>query len=122
MAEALLRWLTNGRCQVYSAGIQSSMVDPRAVMVLNEMGVPTDGLRSKSVEEFLGQPFDIVLTVCDSAREHCPAFPGAARILHWDFPDPAQAEGTPEQVLEVFRQVRDALLERLRRELLPMLA
>jgi arsenate reductase len=121
MAEALLRFLAGDRCEVFSAGTEPSSVDPRAIAVLQELGIPTDGLRSKSVEELAGWQFDIVLTVCDSAQERCPVFPGAPRYLHWSLPDPAQARGEPEEVLAVFRRVRGELLERLQTELLPVL-
>lgn len=121
LAEALLRWLAGSRCQVYSAGTEPGELDPRVFAVLRELGVPIDGLRSKSVEELRGQLFDLVLTVCDGARERCPVFPGAPRLLHWSLPDPAHVRGTPEEELEAFRRVRDELLERLRREILPLL-
>ncbi|MCS7177405.1 MAG: arsenate reductase ArsC [Candidatus Kapabacteria bacterium] len=122
MAEALLRWLARGHCEVVSAGIEPGTVDPNTLTVLREIGVPTDGLRSKSVEEFQGQHFDVVLTVCDGARERCPVFPGAPRVMHWSLPDPSLAQGTTEEVLEQFRRVRDELLRRIQQELLPLLA
>ncbi len=121
LAEALLRSLAGSRCEVYSAGTEPGQVDPRVLTVLGELGIPVEGLRSKSVEEFRDQHFDVVLTVCDDARERCPVFPGAPRQLHWSLPDPGQVQGRPEEVLEAFRRVRDELLERLRQEILPLL-
>jgi len=120
MAEALLRWLAGSRCEVFSAGTQPAEVDPDVFTVLHELGVPTEDLRSKSVEEFAGQHFDVVLTVCDQAREQCPVFPGAPRMMHWSLSDPGVVTD-PEERLAAFRRVRDELVERLRRELLPLL-
>ncbi len=121
LAEALLRWLAGDRCEVVSAGTEPGSIDPRVFEVLHELGVPTDGLHSKSVEAFRTTAFDLVITVCDHAREHCPVFPGAPRMLHWSLPDPGQAGGSPEQQLDAFRRVRDELRERICREILPLL-
>ncbi|WP_353655793.1 arsenate reductase ArsC [Thermomicrobium sp. CFH 73360] len=113
MAEALLRWMAGEAVEVYSAGTEPTAVHPLTIRVLEELGIHTGGLRAKSVEEFLGQTFDYVITVCDQARERCPVFPGGEQI-HWSFPDPAAVEGNEEEKLEAFRQVRDALAQRLR--------
>lgn len=120
MAEALLRWLARGRCQVFSAGTEPGEVNPRVLAVLHELGVPTEGMRSKSVEEFAGQPFDLVLTVYDHAREHCPVFPSSPQVRHWSLPDPGQVSGDSDRQLAVFCRVRDELLEQLRQEILPL--
>ncbi|MCS6965785.1 MAG: arsenate reductase ArsC [Candidatus Kapabacteria bacterium] len=122
MAEALLRWLGSGRWEVASAGIEPGAVDPRTLAVLHEIGISTEGLHSKSVEKFHGQHFDLVLTVCDGARERCPVFSGAPRMLHWSLPDPSQALGDSDAQLDLFRYVRDELIRRIRHELLPLLA
>ncbi len=81
---------------------------------MKEIGVDISPHRSKKVEEFLGQPFDWIITVCDLARQSCPVFPGAVAQLHWSIEDPAAAQGTAEQRRAVFRRVRDELAERIR--------
>jgi arsenate reductase len=113
MAEALLRWMAGDAVEVFSAGTEPTRVHPLTIRVLEEIGVDTSGLRAKSVDEFRGQSFDYVITVCDQAREQCPYFPGGEQI-HWSFPDPSAARGSEEEQLEVFRSVRDALAQRLR--------
>jgi arsenate reductase len=105
MAEALLRRLGGPTFEVFSAGTEPKGVNPLTVRVLSEAGIDISGARSKSTGAFLGQPFDYVVTVCDRAREACPYFPGAGRTLHWSFDDPAEATGTDEQRLAVFRRV-----------------
>lgn len=114
MAEGLLRHLGGEEFEVASAGTRPAQVRQEAVTVMQEVGIDISRHRSKSVEEFTGQPFDYVITVCDSAREECPVFPGAARTLHWSFEDPAAAPGSEEERLAVFRRVRDQIAERLR--------
>ncbi len=113
MGEALLRWMAGDAVEVYSAGTAPTQVHPLTLRVLDELGIDTDGLRAKSVDEFRGQTFDYVITVCDQARESCPIFPGGEQI-HWSFPDPSAVEGDDEQRLETFRKVRDAIAQRLR--------
>ena len=105
MAEALLRQFGGPTFQVFSAGTEPKGVNPLTVRVLSEAGIDISGARSKSTGEFLGRPFDYVVTVCDRARETCPYFPGARRTLHWSFDDPAEATGADEQRLAVFRRV-----------------
>jgi arsenate reductase len=114
MAEGLLRRLGGERFEVASAGTRPTPVRPEAVAVMKELGIDISGHRSKSVEEFAGQPFDYVITVCDSARQECPVFPAAAGTLHWSFEDPAIASGSEQERLAVFRRVRDQIAERLR--------
>ena len=114
MAEGLLRDLTGGRMEVYSAGTRPSSVNPLAVAAMRERGIDISSQRSKHLDEFRDQPFDVVITVCDNAAESCPVFPGSARRIHWSFPDPAAAEGDDEARLAVFRRVRDAIEARLR--------
>jgi arsenate reductase len=105
MAEALLRKAGGNDFDVHSAGTHPRGVNPLTVRVLQDAGLPTAGLRSKSVNEFLGQQFDYVITVCDQAREACPVFPGSHQGLHWGYDDPAEATGTEEERLAVFRSV-----------------
>ena len=114
MAEGLLRELAGERFEVFSAGTRPSRVRPEAVEAMREVGVDISRHRSKSVDEFLGQEFDYVITVCDNAREECPVFPGATRRIHWSFDDPAAAEGDWPKRLAAFRRVRDEIAARLR--------
>lgn len=115
MAEGLLRRDDAGeRFEVFSAGTRPSAVRPEAIAVMAELGIDISGQRSKSVEEFRGQSFDYVLTVCDAARESCPVFPDAGRRLHHSFDDPAAATGSEAERLAVFRRVRDELRAWLR--------
>lgn len=113
MGEALLRHLGGSRIEAHSAGIEPGVVNPLTIRLLEEAGLPTDGLHSKSVDEFLGQRFDYVITVCDDARGACPVFPGVAESLHWGLPDPAKATGTDEERMVVFRQVMTQLGARI---------
>jgi arsenate reductase len=109
MAEGLLRHDAGQRFEVESAGTKPSFVRPEAITVMRELGIDISGHRSKSVEEFDGQHFDTVITVCDSARETCPVFFGAAERLHRSFEDPAALNGSEEERLTLFRRVRDEL-------------
>ncbi len=86
---------------------------PLALRVLQEAGIPVEGLRSKSVAEFMGQRFDYVITVCDSARRRCPVFPGEGQRFHWGYPDPAAAEGSEEEQAEAYRRVFTAISQRI---------
>ncbi|HVF56918.1 MAG TPA: arsenate reductase ArsC [Pyrinomonadaceae bacterium] len=114
MAEGLLRRDGGERFEVHSAGTRPGRVRPEAVEAMREIGIDISGQRSKSVDEFAGQKFDYVITVCDNARENCPVFPGRTKRLHWSFDDPAAAEGDAAERLSVFRRVRDEIRERLR--------
>ena len=113
MAEALLRRHGGGRFEVHSAGTEPRGVNPLTLRVLAEAGIDASGARSKSVNEFLGQHFDYVITVCDQARQVCPVFPGAHESLHWGYEDPAEATGTEDERLRVFRRVLVAMGERV---------
>jgi arsenate reductase len=105
MAESLLRKHGGDAFEVFSAGTHPRGINPLTVRVLEDAGLPTGDLRSKSVEEFLGQKFDYVITVCDQAKEACPVFPGSGESLHWGYDDPAEATGTDEERLAAFRDV-----------------
>jgi arsenate reductase len=109
MAEGLLRHDAGGRFEVASAGTAPSQVRPEAIAVMRELGIDISGHRSKGVDEFAGQSFDYVLTVCDHANESCPVFPGQARRIHHNFADPAALQGSEEQRLAFFRRVRDEI-------------
>jgi arsenate reductase (thioredoxin) len=113
MAEGLLRHLAAGTLAVESAGTAPSHLRPEAIQVMREIGIDITGHRSKHVDEFRGHAFDVVITVCDHANETCPIFPGAPKRIHWSFPDPAADQGSEDQRLGMFRQVRDALRQSL---------
>ncbi|MFN7544745.1 MAG: arsenate reductase ArsC [Acidobacteriota bacterium] len=120
MGEGLLRAIGGGRIEVESAGARPTRVREEAIAVMGELGIDLGGHRSKSVDEFAGQEFDVVLTVCDNARDACPVFAGAKRVVHRAFADPAGQEGSWEERLAAFRVVRDEMagyLRELAREL-----
>ena len=113
MAEGLLRHDAGDRFQVFSAGTKPSQIRPEAIAVMRELGIDISGQRSKSVDEFTGQSFDYVLTVCDNARESCPIFPGRSAMIHRNFEDPAALAGSEEERLGLFRRVRDEMRQYL---------
>jgi arsenate reductase len=117
MAEGLLRHLGGGNFEAFSAGIEATGVRPQAVRAMAELGIDISGQESKTLERYLDQPFEKVITVCDQANETCPVFFGAKQRLHWSLPDPSQVTGTDEEQLAVYRQVRDAIRERIEHEL-----
>lgn len=114
MAEGLLRHLAGDRFEVASAGVSPTRVRPEATEAMREIGIDISTHRSKSVDEFIGQEFDYVITVCDNANEQCPIFPGQTTRIHWSFDDPAAADGDERARLAVFRRVRDEIAQRLR--------
>jgi arsenate reductase len=114
MAEAILRREGGDAFEVVSAGVDPRGVHPLTVRVLAEAGIDISGARSKSVNDYLGQPFDYVVTVCDRARESCPYFPGGRETLHWGFDDPAEAEGSEAERLAVFNRVLSEISRRIR--------
>jgi arsenate reductase len=113
MAEALLRQRGGDRYQARSAGTHPGEVRALTLRVLEEAGLPTDELRSEPVEAYFDEQFDLVVTVCDSARDECPVFPGSGRRLHWSFEDPSAATGSDEQRLAAFERVLDAIAVRI---------
>lgn len=115
MAEGLFRHEAGDRFEVFSAGTRPQGVRPEAIAAMAEVGIDISGQHSKSVDEFSGQPLDLVITVCDNARESCPVFPADVKTLHWPFEDPAAVEGTEEVRMAAFRRVRDRIRERIRR-------
>lgn len=114
MAEGLLRNMAGDKFEVESAGVAPSFVRPEAIEAMREIGIDISGQRSKSVDEFLGQSFDYVITVCDNANQQCPMFPGKAERIHWSIPDPAEVEGDINARLAAFRSAREDLRERLK--------
>jgi arsenate reductase len=114
MAEGLLRHDSGERFEVESAGTKPGQVRPEAIAVMKEIGIDISKHRSKSVDEFSGESFDYVLTVCDSARDTCPVYPGHANRLHHSFDDPAALKGSEEERLVMFRRVRDEIRDYLK--------
>ena len=113
MAEGLLRNEGGDRFEVYSAGTKPSRVRDEAIAVMAEIGIDISGQRSKSVDEFVGQDLDFVITVCNHAQQICPVFPGTVKRLHWPFDDPAAVQGSDEVRLAAFREVRDQIHGRI---------
>ena len=113
MAEGLLKHDAGDRFEVESAGTKPGRVRPEAIAVMKELGIDISGHRSKHVNEFQGQSFDYVLTVCDNAKESCPVFPSDAKRIHNAFEDPAAFQGTEEERLAVFRRVRNQIRDYL---------
>ena len=114
MAEGILRSLGRGVIEVESAGTHPSKVNPLAIEAMNEIGIDISNHRSKPVDEFAQQQFDMVITVCDRAKESCPIFLGAPERIHWSYDDPAAVEGSQCEKLVAFRRVRDDLRLRIK--------
>ena len=114
MAEGFLRAMAGDRFEIASAGTEATRVHPLALRAMEEVGISLAGQTSKTLDRFLGKPWDYVITVCDSANERCPVFPAQTRRIHWSFDDPSRATGTEEERLPTFRRVRDEILDRLR--------
>ena len=114
MAEGLLREHGGDRFEVQSAGTHPAGLNPLAVEAMRQIGIDIGHQQSKSLEGYLEQSFDFVITVCDRAKEACPIFPGATRTLHWSFDDPVAALGSEAERLAAFRRVRDEILNRIR--------
>jgi arsenate reductase len=109
IAEAYLKHFAGDKAEVYSAGIETHGVNPKAIAVMNEDGIDISHHTSNHVNEYADIPFDFVITVCDNAKENCPVFPSRARQFHHNFTDPARATGTSEDVMRAFRKVRDEI-------------
>ncbi len=114
MGEGLFRAEGGGVLDVFSAGTKPGSVRPEAITVMKEIGIDISGHRSKSVDEFAGQSFDYVVTVCDNARDNCPVFPAGTERIHWSFEDPAAVEGSEGERLSAFRRIRDQIRERVK--------
>jgi arsenate reductase len=117
MAEGLIRKLAGDRFEAFSAGTEATRVRPLAIRAMEEIGIDISEQESKTLDRYVREPFDYVITVCDDAHEACPFFPGAANRLHWSFEDPSRAEGSEEERLAVFRTVRDRIKDRMQAEL-----
>ena len=118
MAEGLLRYLGNDRFEVSSAGTEATFVRPMAIQAMAELGIDISHQQSKTLDRYLDQTFDEVITVCDTAAEACPVFPGAAHRRHWSFEDPSKATGSESEQLQVYRQVSYEIRRRIENELL----
>jgi len=117
MAEGLLRHLAGDRFEAHSAGTEATHLRPLAIRAMEEVGVDIFGQESKTLDRYLEEPFDYVITVCDEANEACPFFPGAKNRLHWSLEDPSRAEGSEDEQLAIFRRVREEIRERIEEEL-----
>ncbi len=109
IAEGYLRHFAKEKAEVYSAGIETHGVNPRAIATMQEDGIDISGHTSNNVNEYMDIDFDYVITVCDNAQENCPYFPGFSKKFHYNFPDPAKASGSEEEIMEVFGNVRDQI-------------
>ncbi len=109
MAEGLVNHSWKDRCQAFSAGTQPGEVNPYAIKVMEELGIDISKARSKNASEFISKSFDLVITVCDSAKETCPFFPGAKEYIHKGFPDPSQEKGDKAHIAAVFKETRDEI-------------
>ena len=118
MAEGLLRNLAGDRFEVFSAGINPTQIRSEAIAVMRDIGIDISAQHSKSIDEFSGQQFDYIITVCDNANENCPMFPGNAQRIHWSIDDPAALDGDRDARLAEFRRARNELQRRLRELLL----
>ncbi|MGN7823364.1 arsenate reductase ArsC [Chitinophaga sp. 22536] len=109
IAEGYLRYFAGDKAEVYSAGVETHGVNPRAIATMAEDGIDISGHTSNNITEYRNIPFDYVITVCDNAKERCPFFPTTAQKFHENFPDPAKATGTEEEIMQQFRTVRQII-------------
>lgn len=117
MAEGLLRSLAGDRFEAFSAGTEATRVQPLAIKAMSELGIDISGQQSKTLNGYLKELFDMVITVCDNAAEACPVFPGAVERRHWSFQDPSQATGNEAERLAVYRHIRDEIRTQIENEL-----
>ena len=109
IAEGYLKHFVNGNAQIYSAGVETHGVNPRAIAIMKEDGIDISNHTSNNIDEYSTIDFDFVITVCDNAKERCPYFPTKAEKFHYNFPDPAKAKGTDEEIMNEFRRVRNLI-------------
>jgi arsenate reductase len=109
IAEGYLKYFAKDKAEVYSAGIETHGVNPKAIAIMKEDGMDISHHTSNNVIEYCNIDFDFVITVCENAKEQCPVFPSKAKQFHHNFPDPAKATGTPEEIIQNFREVRDQI-------------
>jgi len=117
MAEGLVNHDLAGKVKAFSAGVRPYQVNHRAIQVMAELGIDISHHRSKSVNDLAEEQFDLVITVCDQAQQQCPFFPGDTEVMHVGFPDPARTTGSEEEIMAVFREVRDEM----RQQFIPLL-
>ena len=110
IAEGYLQKFAKGKAQIYSAGIETHGLNPRAIVVMKEVGIDISHYTSNNIDEYKNIDFDYIITVCDNAKEKCPFFPSTAKQLHQNFPDPAKAKGTEEEILNEFRKARNSIM------------
>jgi arsenate reductase len=122
MAEGYLRHIGGNEFEPMSAGIEPKGLNPLAVEAMQEIGIDISQQKSKYVREFLGQPIPYVITVCDNAKQRCPVFPRTYKLLHWSLEDPAEATGSHDEKIIVFRRVRDEIRQRIEQALLKPIA
>lgn len=111
IAHGYLQHMLGDKAEVYSAGVETHGVNPRAISIMKEDGIDISSHTSNHIDEYAGIDFDCVITVCDHAKESCPIFPSSAQQLHHNFPDPAKATGSEEEIMQVFREVREMIKE-----------
>ena len=109
MAEGFFRYYGGDYLDVYSAGTHATYVNPAAISVMRERGIDISGQKSEIIDKYVNQQFDYVITVCDNARELCPAFPGVTGQLHWGFEDPAEFTGSQDTIIKLFRILRNKI-------------
>ncbi|MCP4633637.1 MAG: arsenate reductase ArsC [candidate division Zixibacteria bacterium] len=113
MAEGLLRFHGAGEIEVFSAGTSPGVLNPKAIEVMQELGLDISHQESESIDKYINRQFDYVITVCSNVAENCPTYPGETQMLHWNLDDPAETEGDDDEVLKVFRQIRDEIGEKI---------
>jgi arsenate reductase len=111
IADGYLKYFSGEKADVYSAGVETHGVNPRAIATMKEDGIDISNHTSNHIDEYRNIEFDFVITVCDNAKERCPYFPAKAKKFHYNFPDPAKATGTEEEINQQFRQVRQQIKE-----------
>ena len=109
IAEGYFRYISGSKAQIYSAGVETHGVNPRAIATMKEDGIDILKHTSNNINEYIDIDFDFIITVCDNAKERCPFFPGNAKRFHYNFPDPAKAVGTEDEILYAFRDVRELI-------------
>jgi arsenate reductase len=109
IAEGYLKYFADGKATIYSAGVETHGVNPRAIVIMEEDGIDLSGHTSNNIDEYYNTDFDYIITVCDNAKERCPYFPSKAQKFHYNFPDPAKAQGTEDEIMSEFRRVRDMI-------------
>ena len=111
IADGYLKYFGGNKVDVFSAGVETHGVNPKAIATMKEDGIDISNNTSNNIEEYRNIEFDFIITVCDNAKERCPFFPSTAKKVHYNFPDPAKATGTNEEIIQQFRSVRNLIKE-----------